>query len=89
MRVSKRTFRTGWVLRGVKNAESIADHMYRMAIMSFLAPKPLDKNKYHQHFILGLFFNVWKKTSKIDFDFKKDVFRCLLFMTWPSVLLGI
>ncbi len=37
--------RTGWVLRDVKESESIADHMYRMAVMSFLAPKNLDKNK--------------------------------------------
>ena len=38
--------RTGWVLRDVKEAESIADHMYRMAVMSFLAPENVDKNKY-------------------------------------------
>ncbi|KAG8196997.1 hypothetical protein JTE90_013141 [Oedothorax gibbosus] len=28
--------RTGWVLRKVKNCESIAGHMYRMSIMAFL-----------------------------------------------------
>ncbi len=30
------TPRTGWVKRGVKNPESIADHMYRMGVMSLL-----------------------------------------------------
>ncbi len=28
--------RTGWVRRGVEGAESIADHMYRMAVMAML-----------------------------------------------------
>ena len=32
----KSTKRTGWVYRGVKSPESVSDHMYRMAIMSFL-----------------------------------------------------
>eukprot|EP00058_Branchiostoma_floridae_P015962 XP_002601450.1 hypothetical protein BRAFLDRAFT_245862 [Branchiostoma floridae] len=32
----QRVPRTGWVLRGVQNVESVADHMYRMAIMAFL-----------------------------------------------------
>ncbi|KAF9583351.1 HD domain-containing protein 2 [Lunasporangiospora selenospora] len=32
----KRTKRTGWVNHGVKPAESIADHMYRMSIMALL-----------------------------------------------------
>lgn len=30
------TPRTGWVRRGIKKPESIADHMYRMATMAFL-----------------------------------------------------
>jgi 5'-deoxynucleotidase YfbR-like HD superfamily hydrolase len=42
----KRTFRTGWVLRGVKDAESIADHMYRMSMLAFLAPSHLDRTKF-------------------------------------------
>ncbi|CAF4081832.1 unnamed protein product, partial [Rotaria sordida] len=33
---AKRTFRTGWILRGVEKVESVADHMYRMAVMSLL-----------------------------------------------------
>nr|QKY15300.1 Hd domain-containing protein 2-like (HD2) [Polytomella parva] len=33
----KTTKRTGWVLKGVKEPESIADHMYRMSIMAMLA----------------------------------------------------
>lgn len=32
--------RTGWVLRDVKDCESISGHMYRMSVMTFL----LDKN---------------------------------------------
>lgn len=28
--------RTGWVLRNVKDCESISGHMYRMGMMSFL-----------------------------------------------------
>ncbi|XP_022244909.1 HD domain-containing protein 2-like isoform X2 [Limulus polyphemus] len=33
--------RTGWVLRGLKNVESVADHMYRMGIMALF----LDQSK--------------------------------------------
>ncbi|KAF9902626.1 hypothetical protein BX616_001872 [Lobosporangium transversale] len=32
----KRTKRTGWINHGIKPAESIADHMYRMSIMALL-----------------------------------------------------
>lgn len=32
----KSTKRTGWVYSGVKSPESVSDHMYRMAVMSFL-----------------------------------------------------
>ncbi|KAF9362768.1 HD domain-containing protein 2 [Mortierella sp. NVP85] len=32
----KRTKRTGWLNHGVKPAESIADHMYRMSVMALL-----------------------------------------------------
>ena len=28
--------RTGWVLRGVKEPESVASHTYRMAMMAFM-----------------------------------------------------
>jgi 5'-deoxynucleotidase YfbR-like HD superfamily hydrolase len=34
----KNTERRGWVIRGVPNPESVADHMYRMAIMCQAAP---------------------------------------------------
>ncbi|XP_077990537.1 5'-deoxynucleotidase HDDC2-like [Glandiceps talaboti] len=37
----KKVKRTGWVLRGIKEVESVSDHMYRMAIMTLL----LDTNK--------------------------------------------
>ena len=32
--------RTGWVDNNVKEPESVADHMYRMAIMTFLLNRP-------------------------------------------------
>ncbi|XP_066269512.1 5'-deoxynucleotidase HDDC2-like [Branchiostoma lanceolatum] len=41
----KRVPRTGWVLRGVQNVESVADHMYRMAIMAFLLDGEGDLNR--------------------------------------------
>jgi putative hydrolases of HD superfamily len=34
----KNTKRSGWVIRDVPNPESVADHMYRMAIMCRAAP---------------------------------------------------
>ena len=42
---AKRTFRTGWVLRGVEKVESVADHMYRMAVMSLLLPTISEESK--------------------------------------------
>lgn len=33
----KTTKRTGWVMCGVQNPESIADHMYRMSLMAMIA----------------------------------------------------
>lgn len=36
-RALKTTKRTGWVMRGVHRPESIADHMYRMSLMSLVA----------------------------------------------------
>lgn len=34
----KNVERRGWVIRGVSKPESVADHMYRMAIMCRAAP---------------------------------------------------
>lgn len=42
---AKRTVRTGWVLRGVQRVESVADHMYRMAVMSLLLPNVAEESK--------------------------------------------
>ena len=39
---AKRTFRTDWILRGV---EKVADHMYRMAMMSLLLPTISEESK--------------------------------------------
>lgn len=33
----KRAIRTGWVLRGVRNVESVSDHCWRMSVMSYFA----------------------------------------------------
>ncbi|XP_062569041.1 5'-deoxynucleotidase HDDC2-like [Saccostrea cucullata] len=41
----KRVKRTGWVLRKVKDPESVADHMYRMALLSFLVDPSSGLNK--------------------------------------------
>eukprot|EP01006_Ploeotia_vitrea_P001527 TRINITY_DN105014_c0_g1_i1.p1 TRINITY_DN105014_c0_g1~~TRINITY_DN105014_c0_g1_i1.p1 ORF type:complete len:241 (-),score=29.26 TRINITY_DN105014_c0_g1_i1:143-841(-) len=42
----KNTLRTGWVHRKVKAPESVADHMYRMAMMAFIYPDDsIDRNK--------------------------------------------
>ena len=40
---AKRTYRTGWVLRGVERVESVADHMYRMSLMALLLPNTVDE----------------------------------------------
>jgi putative hydrolase of HD superfamily len=38
--------RTGWVLKGIKDVESVADHTWRMGfLIMLLAPKNLDKQK--------------------------------------------
>eukprot|EP00271_Cylindrocystis_brebissonii_P008214 TRINITY_DN2223_c0_g1_i1.p1 TRINITY_DN2223_c0_g1~~TRINITY_DN2223_c0_g1_i1.p1 ORF type:complete len:231 (+),score=18.64 TRINITY_DN2223_c0_g1_i1:517-1209(+) len=38
--------RTGWVIRDVENPESIADHMYRMAVMALVITDPsIDKDR--------------------------------------------
>ncbi|KAJ8020874.1 HD domain-containing protein 2 [Holothuria leucospilota] len=39
------TKRTGWVERGVKDPESVADHMYRMAVMTMLIGNKGDLDK--------------------------------------------
>jgi putative hydrolases of HD superfamily len=41
----KRVYRSGWYMRGLKEPESIADHMYRMSLMAFTAPSHLNRQK--------------------------------------------
>lgn len=42
----KKVKRTGWVREGVPNAESVAEHIYRVSMMAYvLAPKGLKINK--------------------------------------------
>jgi len=44
--VLKSVKRTGWVLEGVKDAESVADHTWRMSLLiTLLTPKNLNKEK--------------------------------------------
>ncbi|KAK3087112.1 hypothetical protein FSP39_001846, partial [Pinctada imbricata] len=40
-----RVKRTGWVLRNVQSPESVAEHMYRMAVLSFLVETKYGINK--------------------------------------------
>mmetsp|Transcript_36932 Transcript_36932/g.59753 ORF Transcript_36932/g.59753 Transcript_36932/m.59753 type:complete len:206 (-) Transcript_36932:442-1059(-) len=37
--------RTGWVKKNVKGPESVSDHSWRMALISFLAPKTVDRDR--------------------------------------------
>jgi len=37
----KKILRTGWVLKGVKDPESVAEHIFRLAILSMLLAKEL------------------------------------------------
>lgn len=41
----KKVLRTGWVLKGVKNAESVADHSWRVAVIASLLAKQLNLNQ--------------------------------------------
>ena len=43
--IVQRVKRTGWVLRGVTDPESVADHMYRMSVLSLLSDDKTDINK--------------------------------------------
>ena len=38
--------RTGWVKCGVLEPETVASHMYRMAVMGMMIPETLTVNKY-------------------------------------------
>lgn len=41
----KKTRRTGWLKRGIDNCESIADHMYRMAMIAMIMELPPETNR--------------------------------------------
>mmetsp|Transcript_16142 Transcript_16142/g.21214 ORF Transcript_16142/g.21214 Transcript_16142/m.21214 type:complete len:365 (-) Transcript_16142:549-1643(-) len=52
----KRTLRTGWVLRGIENPESVCDHSWRVALCSYLiTDKRIDKKKSGE---LGLLHDI-------------------------------
>ena len=60
LKVSKRN---GWIHRGMKECESIADHSYRMGVMALLVdPKMYDISKVYQFIIkhiMYITFNVY------------------------------
>jgi 5'-deoxynucleotidase YfbR-like HD superfamily hydrolase len=39
----QRTVRTGWKRCGIDDCESVADHSWRMALMTMMLPEGLDK----------------------------------------------
>ena len=41
----KKLTRTGWILSGIKNPESVAEHSFRVALMSMLLSKELGLNE--------------------------------------------
>ena len=46
LRGLKQRLRSGWVKRGVKNVESVAEHSWRAGLMAYmLAPEGYDRNK--------------------------------------------
>lgn len=50
------TKRAGWVLRDVRNPESIADHMYRMGLMALIASDLPGVDRDKLGFLLLLLF---------------------------------
>ncbi|CAF4677687.1 unnamed protein product, partial [Rotaria magnacalcarata] len=42
---AKRTFRTGRAIHGADKVGSVAGHMYRMVVMSFLLPSTSEESK--------------------------------------------
>ena len=64
--------RTGWVKKGVKNPESVADHTWRMCLMVIiLADKDLDKLKLlemcvvHDMGEIGIGDVIWEKGKRV------------------------
>jgi putative hydrolase of HD superfamily len=44
----KRVRRTGWVRKGIRDVESVSDHMYRMAVMAMLFTSDLQSEQERQ-----------------------------------------
>lgn len=70
--VLKNVPRTGWVLKGVKDAESVADHTWRMSLLvSLLTPRNLDRLKLlemcviHDLGEIDVGDTVWEKGKKV------------------------
>jgi hypothetical protein len=80
----KRTKRTGWVRSGIELPESVADHSYRMAMLSNMIMDPnIDKFKLLKS---ELFCCTCKHICKFKFLY---LLQCVWFTTWLSRLLEI
>src|SRR3990167_8692073 len=86
--------RTGWVVKGIKNAESVADHSWRMSfLVILLAPKNLNRQKLLEMSIvhdlgeIGVGDVIWERGSKVissQEDKRSDEFKAfqLLFKNY-------
>lgn len=70
--VLKEVLRTGWVLKGVEDVESVADHTWRMGLLiMLLAPKNLDRlkllemNTIHDLGEIGVGDIKWESGTKV------------------------
>lgn len=57
--------RTGWVLRNVKDCETISGHMYRMGMMSFLLDGQQGLDRIH---VMELGMRISQSDNKKKFD---------------------
>ncbi|MEK6938492.1 MAG: HD family hydrolase [Nanoarchaeota archaeon] len=72
----KHVLRTGWVNKNVPNSESVADHIYGVAILALIVPLPkgINRNKLVQmalvHDVAESFHGdpVWEKGKYSDWD---------------------
>lgn len=49
--MAQTTKRAGWVIRGVRDPESVADHMYRMSVMALISAElpGVDRERLGSH----------------------------------------
>ncbi|NQU95907.1 MAG: HD domain-containing protein [Candidatus Omnitrophica bacterium] len=53
----KRTNRSGWSVLGIKNAESVADHSFRCAVIGFFLAR-MEKARAHEVLLMTLFNDI-------------------------------